>query len=71
MIIKVSVMLPSGPAPEKERVTTFTIDTKTLQLPTVRSFVEELRRNGGLYVNDVYSDWVPLHRVVRVWEGGK
>ena len=67
MVIKVSVMLPSGPAPEKEHTVIF--EFKVSATTMVKGFVAEMRSNGGLFMNDEKTDWVPLHRVIRVWDG--
>lgn len=66
-MIKVSVMLPSGPAPETDHAVIF--EFKVPSTTTVKGFVAEMRSNGGLFMNDEKTDWVPVHRIVRVWDG--
>lgn len=62
-------MLPSGPAPEKESVAVFDFDTPRSM--SLGAFVARLVNDGGLFLNDKGNDWVPLHRVVRVWQGAE
>lgn len=67
VLIKVSTLLHSGPAPEKEQLVIFDFPTAC----TFGNFVRRLVKDGGLFVSDQQNDWVPLHRVVRVWQSGK
>jgi hypothetical protein len=65
MKIKISALLVNR---EDKGEVVCVLDYDAPKTVTVETFVAGIMRDGGIFLNDQKTDWVPFTRILRIWK---